>query len=178
MQRPGVEAVQRGEQLAGLAGDAVPMRGRDGGPGRGQAGARELGHQHVTPAVLVVAAGQELRRGDGQPAVQVFKHARLDDAAGRGARRVELEHPVAADLVHGPGTVRVTAQHRARQAEAGRNVFRSGPDDLLVPDNRLPLLVRAHDGQHARRLTRATVCPQLNIASLRPHGVVRWASGV
>ena len=51
----------------------------------------------------------------------------------------------------------------------GPNVFRGGPDDLLVPDNRLPLPVRVHGGQHARRLPSATGRPQLNIASLRPH---------
>ena len=50
--------------------------------------------------------------------------------SGRGDRGVELEHPAAADLVNGPGAVRVTAEPRARQAEAGREVFRGGPDEL------------------------------------------------
>jgi hypothetical protein len=68
VQWSGVQGVQRGEHLADLRGYPVLVPLRHDGPGRGQVGAREPRHEHVTPAVLVLAAGQQLRRGDGQPA--------------------------------------------------------------------------------------------------------------
>jgi len=38
--------------------------------------------------------------------------------------------------------VAVPAEPGARQTDTGREIFRGGPDDLLVPDDGLPLLVR------------------------------------
>ena len=40
------------------------------------------------------------------------------------------------------GMAAVPAEPGARQTETGREIFRGGPDDLLVPDDGLPLLVR------------------------------------
>jgi len=85
--------------------------------------------------------GRELAEAPGQPAVQVLKHPGLGDAVRRGHRGIELEHAAAAGRVHGPGTFRVTAEPGARQAQAAGEIFRGGPDHLLVPDDSLPLLV-------------------------------------
>lgn len=46
------------------------------------------------------------------------------------------------------------AESGTRQPEAGDEIFRSGPDDLLVKDDGLPLRIRRHSGQHARKLPR------------------------
>ena len=156
-----VQAVQRGEHLTGLAGYPVLVRSRDGGPGGGQFGAGELRHEQVTPAVLVLAAGEDFGRGDGQPAVEVVQHPGLGDAVRRGHRGIELENAAVADGVNGTGAARVTAQPGARQAEAGREIFRGRPDEALVPDDGLPLRVRTHRGQHGRKLPRAACCLQL-----------------
>lgn len=164
MQWSGVQAVQRGEHLAGFTDNPVLVRSRDGGPGRGQLDARELRHEHVTPAVLVLAAGNELRRGHGQPAAEVIQHPGLGDAVRRGHGGVELENVAVTDRVNGTGAARVTAERGTRQAEAGREIFRSGPDGLLVEDDGLPLLIRTHGGQHARNLPRAGYCRHLNLA--------------
>lgn len=75
--------------------------------------------------------------------------------SGADTVAVELENATVADRVNRTGAARVTAQPGARQAEAGSQIFRGRPDDLLVEDDGLPLLVRAHRGQHARKLPRA-----------------------
>ena len=77
---------------------------------------------------------------------------------------VELENVAVTDRVNGTGAARVTAERGTRQAEAGREIFRSGPDGLLVEDDGLPLLIRTHSGQHARNLPRAGYCRHLNLA--------------
>ena len=164
MQWSGVQAVQRGEHLAAFTDNPVLVRSRDGGPGRGQLDARELRHEHVTPAVLVLAAGNELRRGHGQPAVEVIQHPGLGDAVRRGHRGVELENVAVTDRVNGTGAAGVTAERGTRLAEAGREIFRSGPDGFLVEDDGLPLLIRTHSGQHARNLPKAGYCRHLNLA--------------
>ena len=162
VQWSGVQAVQRGEHLAGFTGNPVLVRSRDGRPGRGQLGARELRHEHVTPAVLVLVVGNELGRGDGQPAAEVIQHPRLGDAVRRGHRGVELENAAVTDRVNGSGAALVTAECGTRQTEAGREIFRGGPDGLLVEDDGLPLLVRTYSGQHAREVPRVACRRQLN----------------
>jgi hypothetical protein len=56
-------------------------------------------------------------------------------------------------VVPGPG---------AQQTKAGREIFRGGPDDVLVEDDGLPLRVRTHRGQHARKLPRDACRLQVN----------------
>jgi len=58
-----------------------------------------------------------------------------------------------AGRVDGTGAAWVTAEPGARQTEAHREGFRGGPDDLLEDDG-LPLHVRTHSGEHARKLPR------------------------
>jgi hypothetical protein len=64
--------------------------------------------------------------------------------------------------VDGTGAFRVPAEPGAGQAEAGREILRGGPDEALVPDDGLPLLVRTYGGQHVRKLTGAACRLQLN----------------
>src|SRR5580704_15215898 len=104
------------------------------------------------PAVLVLAVGKELGRGDGQPAAEVIQHPGLGDAVRRGHRGVKLENATVTDRVNGTGATRVTAESGTRQAEAGCEIFRGWPDRLLVEDDGLPLFVRTYSGQHARKV--------------------------
>lgn len=86
------------------------------------------------------------------------------DAVRRRHRGIELENQAVADRVSRTGAAWVTAQPGARRAETAGETFRRGPDDLLVEDNGLPLLVGIHYRHHARKLPG---CPQLNLREPR-----------
>ena len=98
----------------------------------------------------------------GNPRSEVLQHPGLGDAVRCGHRGIELEDATSTDRVDGTGAARVTAQPGARQTQAGSEVGRGGPDDLLVEDDGLPLLVRMHSREHARKLPRAEYRPQSN----------------
>lgn len=174
----GVQCVQRRQCLADLGHQSFPVGLRYPRPGMCQVLAAEPRHQDVAPTVLVGAGLPDVWCRHRQPSLHVGEHPSFGNAVPGRSGREQLQDVLVTDRVDRLGTVLETDQGRSAQTQTAAEVLRTRPHDRFVGDDRVPLLVRFHQRQHAREGRRRGLPSQPDYPAVEPGTRTGGRSGV